>query len=872
MGKHAKTPGLLSRRLFLAAVAAAPVGAQETAGNALKGRRVYVVPNFHPASCGWLTNFSMERVYCANSYFDHLDRVRDDTQYAFVLSEVNNIIAMMNFRPERTEELRRRISEKRVELPNGFFLESTINLSGGEALVRLGVEGLRWQQKMFGVRPRFAWTIDVCGTHDQMAQIAAGLGLEAMVYTRKNPTGSAVHWSISPDGTRVLSLSPGHYNEFRTVMVASERLTPAQISDVEKYLAEKLKITPEGAPILVLAGSGDYSLAPLRKEFPSEFLEQWRHDPEHPEIRFSILSNYLDELQAMERAGKLTVPAMRGGTAYDFDAFWIECPRVKSSYRKCEHLLQAAEALSTVASLLADRPYPSQELYNAWTLMFLNMDRNTLWGSAGGMVFEHETSWDVRDRFEWVGQHTTSAAEAVAKALLPAGDGIGLYNPLNWKRRDPVLLPHGVAGVSAQAADAGMVLCQPELPPFAIGGWKKHSSAPAEVREIPLPDRIVTKHYAVRIDPKNAALSSIKLRASGREMLAGPANVIVAEKPRVQKGDPGDFIVARPQRERLDSSSEYEQTARVRQGPLAMIVEVEGQFFGNGLCRRTITLYHDYPRIDFITELNDLPNLTVVVAEFPLAGDITEVRRGIPYGFSHGAWNKPNPDLPGWTKGIVPAVRWSHYAFADGGGAAILDRGLTGRELNGNTPIIYLYNATDEYYGYPNPWLSGKGRHILHYALVCHEGGWRGARIPQMAWEYNCQPLVFMNRAANAAKPVLRTSGNVIVESMRRTGNEIELRLAECLGFAGTAEVTLSLPHKYAAKTDMNGDHAKSLPGGPKYLFPVRPQEIVTLRFGTSSQVVEAELVTKWDAMVPPAKLPMLHRYSSEKGHPPRGS
>src|SRR5512143_3009569 len=189
----------LSRRAFMAASAVTA-----TAQPPRERRSVYVVPNFHPASCGWLTNFSKERVYCANSYFDHLDRVRDDANYAFALSEVNNVIAMMNFHPERAEELKRRVREGRVELVNAFFLESTINLSGGEALVRLGVEGLRWQERMFGVRPRLAWTIDVCGTHDQMAQICAKLGLEAMVYCRKNPTGKTIHWAESPDGSRIL--------------------------------------------------------------------------------------------------------------------------------------------------------------------------------------------------------------------------------------------------------------------------------------------------------------------------------------------------------------------------------------------------------------------------------------------------------------------------------------------------------------------------------------------------------------------------------------------------------------------------------------------------------------------------------------------
>ncbi len=863
--------GALSRRALLAAVAAGPLLGQGNTAT-LKGRRVYVVPNFHPASCGWLTNFSMERVYCANSYFDHLDRVRDDPQYAFVLSEVNNMIAMLNFKPERMAELKKGIEARRVELVNGFFLESTINLSGGEALVRLGVEGLRWQRKTFGVQPRFAWTIDVCGTHDQMAQIAAGLGLEAMVYTRKNPTGSAVHWTVSPDGSRVLTLSPGHYSELRTVMSAKEPLTAAQTAEVERQLQDKLKITPAGAPILVFAGGADYALAPTRKEFPAEFLEQWKQNPDHPEIRFSILGKYLDELQALDRAGQLTVPTMAGGTAYDFDSFWIESPRVKSWYRQCEHLLQAAESLATVASLRGGAAYPSQELYNAWTLMFLNMDRNTLWGSAGGMVFEHEKSWDVKDRFQWVEQHSAAALEAAGGSMLPAGKGLGLYNPLNWKRRDPVLLPAPLEGAAGQPMEGGLFLCQPELPPFGIGGWARAAQAPAEARQIPLPARIETRHYMVQMDPKTGAITSVKLRASGKEMLAGPANVIVAERPKAQKGEAGDFMLPRPERNRLDSTSDHEQTLQVRQGPVATVVSVEGPFLGGGLCRRSITFYNDYPRIDFTTELNDLPNLTVVVAEFPLAGAISEVRRGIPYGFSHGSWSQPNPALRGWTKGIVPAVRWSHYALAGGGGAALLDRGATGRELNGNTPIVYLYNATDKYYGYPNSWLSGKGRHVLQYALVLHDGEWQQARIPQMAWEYNCQPVVVPNRAAQPARSFLTTSDNVVVEAMRRLGSDIEVRLVECLGFAGTAEVTLSLPHKTAARTDMNGNRAERLAGGPKYSFPVRPQQIVTLRFSAASAVPEPALVTSWDAMVPPAKLPMLHQYSNEKGHPPRGN
>ncbi|HVN78066.1 MAG TPA: glycoside hydrolase family 38 C-terminal domain-containing protein [Terriglobia bacterium] len=865
-----------TRRNFLAALFSSPLLFLETNRSSLIGRTVFIVPNFHPASCGWLTTFSKERVYCANSYFDHLDRVHDDPQYAFVLSEVNNLIAMMNFHPERMEELRQRIKEGRVELVNGFFLESTVNLSGGEALVRIGVEGLRWQKEVFGVRPNFAWTIDVCGTHDQMAQIASGLGLRAMVYTRKNPTGSSIHWTESPNGTRILSLAGGHYSELEPVMATRESLTDGQLQEVERFLEERVGKTPDDLPIIILAGAGDYALAPARKQYPSEFLRQWQTFAPKTKLRFTTAGKYLDAILPGLRAERIKLPTLRGGTAYDFDAFWIQCPKVKGRFRKNEHALQAAEILATAASLNTHYEYPVQTLYSAWLQMFLNMDRNTLWGAAGGMVFEDEKSWDVKDRFDWVETNVGKILEASGRSLLSEGEGLGFFNPLNWTRNDPFILPSSegerLEGVSCQSMPDGTVLCRTDLPPTSVGSWKLSAKAVFSSRETDLPDVIETQHYQAKVDPKTGALLSLRLKSTGREMFGAPANVLVAEKPSQQTGDAGDQMQPRPARTRLDSTSDHSHTIRAQDGPLATTVEINGEFFGGASCRRLVRFYKDYPRIDFESELNDIPDGTVVLAEFPLAESILEVRRGIPYGFSHGSWEQPNPKLHGWTKGIVPAVRWSHYALAGGGGVAILDRGLTGRELNGRTPILYFLNALDKYYGYPNSWLSGKGTHHLEYAIVAHQEDWSDARIARMAWEYDCPPVLFPRSKPSPPRSFLRTSDNVIVEAIRREGRDIELRLVESLGITGKAEVSLFLPHRSASLTNLLGENARPLEGKPHYRFPIRAQEIVTLRLVTDSAVAAIKPLLKWDDLVPEHKRPALHEYSQEKGHPPHGS
>jgi alpha-mannosidase len=872
----------ISRRKFLRGLAAGSLTAAafRSDGRALAPaekacKEAFIVPGFHPASCGWLTNFSKERVYCANGYLDHLDRVRDDPNYKFVLSEVNNIIAIMNFQPARIEEIKQRAKEGRVELVNATFLEMTVNLSGGEALIKEGVEGLRWQEQVMGVHPRFMWTQDICGLHDQMGQISSGLGLEAMVYERMNNTGSTIHWVESPDGSRILALFPDADPAFDPFFTTKEPLTLEQLQRLEQELEEWATKTPDGAPVFVLGGLEDYNLAPLRKEYPKEFLEQWKEALPQTKIHIATASDYLNAILPGIKSGEIRIPTMQGGTGYTFDAFWIENARVKTSYRRNEHGLQAAETLSTLASLQSAFAYPAQDLYESWILMLLNMDRSTLWGSAGGMVFESDNSWDVRDRMDYVGASNQRIQATSLASMAAEGEAALLFNPLNWERNDPLIveLPEGKSphSILCQATPDGKALFSLRLPSVGVAGVALESRNPEAAKKIEFPESIETQYYSVRIDPKTGALVSLKLKPSGREMLGGPSNVIVAEKPKPQ-ADYGDFMSWRPERRRLASSSDFTPTIAVSAGPLATIVEIFSEFYGGAPSRRVIRFYKDSPRIDFETDLQDIPNITVVVAEFSLADDIEEVRRGIPAGFSHGAWAKPNPNLHGWTKGIVPAVRWIHYGLAGGGGMAILDRGLSGRELNAKTPIIYLLNCTDKYHGYPNAWLSGTGKHHSEYALIAHEGKWNQAQIPNHAWEYNSPPVVVTGRKETPAKSFARTSSNVIVEVLRREGQDVEMRLTECLGLSGMAEVTLNLPHRGAALTDLRGRNPLPLKGsGPTYHFPVRPQQIVTIHFHAGSPVGPIELITEWDKFVPEPKRAALHAYDGRKGKPPEG-
>jgi D-aminopeptidase len=125
--------------------------------------------------------------------------------------------------------------------------------------------------------------------------------------------------------------------------------------------------------------------------------------------------------------------------------------------------------------------------------------------------------------------------------------------------------------------------------------------------------------------------------------------------------------------------------------------------------------------------------------------------------------------------------------------------------------------------------------------------------------------------SAKEVSSLLTTSDNVIVEAVRREGEEIEVRMAEAFGRSGEAELKLHLSHSAARLTNLVGQTIQKLNSGGVYRFPVRPQQIVTLRFKTEKPVAAIVPLTDWNPLVPANKRAALNTFIDKKGHPPRG-
>lgn len=844
---------------------------------------VYLAPNTHGTVSGWLVDFDTERSHVVNNYSDHMDRIDRDPNYAMAFSEVPNLMTLMQFAPARMQQLQAQVQGGRLELVNGFFLEPTINLSGGEALVQMGVLGLRWYDEVLGQRPRFAWMIDVCAGHRQMPQIVGGLGLEAMFFSRNGPVDKSTFWWIGPEGTRTLAVCTGRgYAATSDIFKCEAPLTGPQLAQLARFFDEERAVSASATSIYAPVGGGDYSLAPRLESYPSALLAAWSQHYPRVNLHFTVPGAFVDALTREIRDGHTTLPEYRGDLLPSYNAFWLNMPEIKLRYRQAEHRLQAAEALATIASLRAGTAYPATPFYHSWLALLMNMDRNILWGAGAGAPFDDPAHWNADDRFTLVENQAEEARHTALEALTEPGGHAAFFNPLNWQRCDPIALHLPVgrrpAGLACEAWGEQTV-CAPPQPATGIATLVLEPGAAPTPEVQPWSDTIETRFHAARFDRTTGALLSLRDQLTGREFLGGPANVVQIESIAGIVHDPANWMAPRPRRILRDSSAHHPSTCETWSGPVATTVLIRTTLASGSTLERRVVFYRDHPRIDFVTTIDlRLPDL-VVTADFPLANPVTQRTRGIPYGF--GTTDPQHETVPnefflaadlkiyGSPSAILPAVRWSDYRFADGAGLALLDRGLTCHELNGQTVTLALLNAQSHYRHRPNAMLAGQGRRTFNYALWPHTCTWQQAGIPRRAWEYNTPVLAQPQRAAGEGISFLQTSPNLIVEALRRVGPDIELRCVECTGEAGEAEVHLNLPHHDVRLTNLVGEQAESLTeSGGWVRFAVRPQQIATLRFATAEPVPTPAALRSWESLVPPAKLAAFRNYSSVHGYP----
>jgi len=850
-------------------------------------RRIYVVAHTHGTVSGWLAPFQTERNYVVNNHAGHIRHLANSRPYVFACSEVPNLIALRQLLPDAFRDLMDQVARHRAELVNAFFLEPTINLTHGETLMRMGIEGLRWQREACGVEPRFAWMIDVVGVNAQTPAVADHLGLQAMIYSRNCP-GSPIHWWESPSGAKVLAVSQGRdcYLNWRLLFSKTDPFERLHAQHLHKSLKKHLAHTPPGLPVLWMVAGGDYGEAPARGDQMERLLDHWTELYPDLELVFELPSAFLDDcLKAAETA---SVPVARGDNLFSHNAFWVNSPPMKQAFRRSESRLLAVESAAALLNVAAGRAYPAEILRDAWHLLFLNADRGLLWGIGSGDAFYGSASWTAEDRFQTIQSLLDQAETDGSETAVPSDGTPVFFRP----RADAsaglahLRLPAGtkVAGIRHDAWQTDEVVAGPDPDgmgffPVLLEPGHAGSGEPVDV-----PGEIVTPFYRARICPSSGNLLEITLAADRPvPILSGPANRLRFEhQPDVALKE--DFLAPRDNRRTIETVVAGTADVSCVRDDISLVVRVVESLSGGGSVCRRLRFFDGQPVIDADIEMNDVPEDLLVSVDFPLATAITRDARAVPFGFSER--DPRHPALPpdhflmtdhaqhGINAAAVPAVGWSWHGNERGTGLALLDRGVPGRESHRQTASLLLMNTSAGFRGMPNRWLSGAGRHSFRYALLATARGWRDALVPAWAAALNF-PMQGVPGKPTATGSLLRASPNLSVQAVRRQGRFLEVRCVEALGRSGLGTLTIAVEHYGASRGTTVAavaslDGRKLRDGSTEYTISLAPQEIVTLRFDVGAEMAEPTILMDWAGLVPTAKRARLSVYDPAlKGHPP---
>jgi hypothetical protein len=224
-------------------------------------------------------------------------------------------------------------------------------------------------------------------------------------------------------------------------------------------------------------------------------------------------------------------------------------------------------------------------------------------------------------------------------------------------------------------------------------------------------------------------------------------------------------------------------------------------------------------------------------------------------------------------KGVIPAIRWSDYQLDANSGFAILDKGVTGREHVGNNPRILLTATSEVYYGHKSEFLGGTGENHFEYAIYAYDTREEMLAIPRLAWEYNAPALTEQSKTSIAQSSFFTSTDNIILQSMRRENNELELRFVESKGIKAEVNFDIDIPNNTLRLTNFLGEGNHVIYKKDKFSLMINPQEIVTIRFETDQSVETVSTLTDWTPLVPEHKRAILHKYDGTVvGHPPRGA
>ncbi len=703
----------------------------------------------------------------------------DNPGFVFAFSSAQQHAWMKEHHPKVWRRLKDAVAAGQIIPVGSMWVESDTNMPGSEAMARQFTYGKRFFLDEYGIDTPEVWLPDSFGYSPGLPQIVKLTGTKWFL-TQKiswNQTNKFPHhtfWWEGIDGTRVFTHFPSAdtYNG----MVTAKELVYAQQNYQDKG---------GGTRSLLPFGYGDGGGGPTREMLGNA--ERFADLEGAPTVQVEPPVKFFEA--AHEEYAD--APVWRGELYLELHrATYTSQAKTKQGNRRSESLLREAEIWSTAALLAGVADYPYDELDRIWKAVLLNQFHDILPGSS-----IHWVHREAEATYAKLAVELESLIAAAQQALAGQGSQPIVFNAAPHARDGVAALGAGTpapgSAVSVSAGSAGYVL----------------------------DNGLVT---AV-VDPCGL-LTSVVDQAAGREVLAGPANLLQLHVDTPNMWDAWDV-------------DKFYRNVVTDLTDVDSITEADGvltitRSFGSSTVQQKVSLPAGAKRVDVETRVDWHEKEKFLKVSFPLA--IAAERSAAETQFGHHF--RPTHTNTSWetAKFEICAHRFLHVE-EPGYGAAVVNDSTYGHDVSrhadedGNistTVRLSLLRAPL----CPDP-VTDQGEHVLRYALVVGadvaDAAAEGFRINQPARTVTgakgVEPAVTVDDPAvivSAVKPADDRTGDIVVRVYESRGGRASARVVP--GFEATSVVETDLLERETAKRDLTG-------GGVE--LALRPFEIVTLRF-----------------------------------------
>jgi alpha-mannosidase len=447
-----------------------------------------------------------------------LERMEKDPGYHFDIEDVLMIREYIGRHPDRKALVKRFLDNGQLNVGGAFNMPYE-DMYGGESLIREFYQGSLWMHKNFQFWPTTYWNVDVPGRTFQMPQILAKSGIKMMVISRM---GKGIFNWEAPDGSKVLTFSPGHYGDMFFAFYNKK--------DMKSGLSYLADYTTDIEKQALGFDSGSLSVPLL-----------WDMDMVASGGTASILDNWNhldDNVGGQSASKKLVLPKMKYATSPEFynalkgnqnklpgivgerpDVWlYIHGPsheRALHASRDGDILLPAAEKFATINSILNGNfnNYPTNELENAWENK-IYPDHG--WGGKNGEITDNfflQKFLSAKSEGENILNNSLKAIASRIQFKSTLGTPVVVFNDLSWKRAAPVnakmkFSPGKAFGVKIVNSVGNDILCQTNDEEY----YGDHSLKSVTVSFIAqqVPSIGYSTFYVVPLQIKNQSIASAK--------------------------------------------------------------------------------------------------------------------------------------------------------------------------------------------------------------------------------------------------------------------------------------------------------------------------------------------------------------------------